>query len=83
MSYLASTAFWMSTVERAVKTLAQTAAALITADATGLLNVDWPQTGSVAGLAALLSILTSIASGPIAPPGDPSLVNPPGRHRSR
>lgn len=57
-----TTAFWVAAFERAVKTFAQAAVALLTADATGLLGVDWGQTASVAGLAALVSVLTSIAS---------------------
>lgn len=59
---MAST-YVLDVVERAVKTAAQSAVALLTAGATGVLDVDWGQTGSVAGLAAVVSILTSLASG--------------------
>lgn len=65
--------FAKATVERAVKTVAQAAVALITANATGLLEVDWVQLASVAGLAGLVSVLTSIASAPVGGDG-PSLV---------
>lgn len=48
--------------ERAVKTIAQSALAMITAStAIGLLDIDWVQVASVSMLAGALSILTSIA----------------------
>lgn len=62
-----------ATTERAVKTFCQSAVALITANATGLLDVDWAQLASVSGLAALVSVLTSIASAPFGGDG-PSLT---------
>ncbi|MCW2287051.1 r1t family holin [Leucobacter luti] len=64
--------FWIAAAERAVKTFAQTAVAILTAGATGLLDVDWGQMASVAGLAAVVSLLTSIASDGIGGAG-PSL----------
>lgn len=54
--------FWQDAAERAVKTVAQTAAGLLGAGAVGLLDVDWLQLASVAGLAGLASVLTSIGS---------------------
>jgi hypothetical protein len=66
--------FWKATAERAVKTFAQSAAALLTANASGLLEVDWQQVASVAGLAAVLSLLTSVGSSRVGEPG-PSLVS--------
>ena len=50
-------------VERAVKTAAQAAVAVLSIDGLGLLDVDWVGLGSATGLAALLSLLTSVASG--------------------
>jgi hypothetical protein len=48
-------------VERAVKTLAQTALAVITASAAlSLLDVDFAQVIGVAALAGLMSLLTSV-----------------------
>lgn len=72
-SFLTDRLFWVETIERAVKTSAQTAAALLVGDGAGLLTVDWTAIGSVAGLAAVGSVLTSLASGTV---GDdsPSLV---------
>ena len=64
--------FWIAAIERAIKTFAQTAAALLTGSATGLLEVDWLQLASVAGMAALVSLLTSIASAATTD-GNPSL----------
>ena len=56
---------------RAIKTFAQSAVALITAQATGLLDVDWAALASVSGLAALVSVLTSLGGLPEAgTPGD-------------
>lgn len=74
-STLATGSFWVASFERAVKTFAQSAVALITANATGLLDVDWVQIGSVSGLAALVSILTSIGSDAVTRGAGPSLAN--------
>ena len=72
MSIYTKREFWTSAIERAVKTFAQSAAAVGLAGATGLLDVDWQGAASAAGLAALLSVLTSVASAPVGEPG-PSL----------
>lgn len=55
--------FWKDTVERAVKTFAQSLAAVMTAGATGVLDVDWVNALSVSLLATLVSVLTSVGSG--------------------
>lgn len=68
--------FWKRALERAVKTLAQTAVAGLTADATGVLDANWVGVASVSGMAAVVSVLMSIASSPVGPDdADPSLVN--------
>ena len=54
--------FWIDTLERAVKTFAQAAVAVIGANAVGVTDIDFAVVASVAGLAALLSVLSSIAS---------------------
>ena len=67
-------AFWKAAAERALKTFAQTAAAILVAAGTGLLSADWVGVLSVAGMAAVVSLLTSIASG-AATDGSPSLTS--------
>lgn len=49
---------------RAIKTMAQTAVALIGTNAVGITSVDWLAVGSAALLAGIVSILTSIAGLP-------------------
>lgn len=67
--------FVMDAAERAVKTAAQTAVALLTADGVmGLLDVDWTQGASVVGLSALVSLLTSVASAPAGDAGTASAI---------
>lgn len=51
--------------ERAIKTFAQSAVAVLTAGATGVLDVDWMNVLSVSLLATIISVLTSIASGKV------------------
>lgn len=67
-------AFALATLERAVKTFAQGLAALLVADGTDLLTTNWGDRLSVAGMAAVVSVLTSVASGSLGSPG-PSLGN--------
>lgn len=67
-------AFWKDTAERAIKTFAQAAIAGLSANVVGVLDVDWVTVGSVALLAALISVLTSVASAPFADQGTASLT---------
>lgn len=54
-------AYWEYSAERAVKTIAQTAIAVITANAAlSLVDVDFQQVIGVAGLAGIMSLLTSV-----------------------
>lgn len=55
--------FLKDTTERAIKTFAQSLAAVMTAGATGVLDVDWMNALSVSLLATLVSVLTSFGSG--------------------
>lgn len=52
----------LATVNRAVRTFAQTAVALIGTGAAGFTDFDWVRIASVSGVAAVLSILTSVAT---------------------
>lgn len=63
MSNYATADFWKGSFERAIRTAAQTAIALIGTDQVGILNLDWAQIGSVTATATLLSLLMSIAGG--------------------
>lgn len=63
---------------RAVKTAAQTAAALIGTGAVGFTDLDWIHIASVSGVAAVLSLLTSVAGIPEVAGGD-SLTTIAGR----
>jgi len=67
--------FWRSTAERAVKSFAQSLLAILGISGLGLLDVDWVTTLSTAGMATLLSVLTSLASEGVGPRNDPSLVS--------
>ena len=49
---------------RAVKTFAQAAVALIGTELVGFTDLDWLHIVSVAGVAAVLSLLTSVAGLP-------------------
>lgn len=56
-------AFWGYAGERAVKTVAQTGIALLAVTGiTGVLDVAWPQVGSAAALAGIVSVLTSVVT---------------------
>ena len=57
-------AWWRASGIRAIKTAAQTGVALIGTGAVGFTDLDWARIASVAGVAAVLSLLTSIAGLP-------------------
>ena len=73
-SALTTGLFWADTAERAVKTAAQALIALIGTDAVGITDLDWAQIGSVAATAAVLSVLSSVASDRVGPSPGPSVV---------
>jgi hypothetical protein len=66
--------FWKDATERAIRTAAQALLALWATDVAGVLAIDWLQAGSVAGLAALTSILMSIVATGVADKGTTSFV---------
>ena len=53
--------FWVAAGERAVKTFAQSLVALFVAGVT-VLTIDWQQALAVSVTAAVVSVLTSVAS---------------------
>lgn len=67
---ITTAAFWKGAFERALKTLLQTFAAVVIAGvgadavgvSAGLLDVSWLDALSVAGLAAVLSLATSVGN---------------------
>lgn len=61
---LASPQFWADAAERAVKTFAQSALATLGAGAVDILSVNWVGVLTVGGGAAIVSLLTSLASEP-------------------
>lgn len=65
--------FWKDAAERALKTFAQSAVAIL-ALSTGLIDVSWVHAASVAGLAALVSLLTSVGSAGVGSSESASLV---------
>lgn len=72
--------FWRGCAERAIKTAAQTFVASVGANATGIVDVDWPGIASVTALAALLSVVTAIGNAEFTagvPAPDPDAYGPP------
>jgi hypothetical protein len=68
-------AFWIAAIERAIKTFAQTAVALIGGDAVlSIVDVDAGGIAGISGTAAVVSVLTSLASIPLSQGSSPSLV---------
>lgn len=81
--FLSNPLFWTATLERAVKTFAQTAVGILTAQTIGLFDADWTGVLSAAGMATVISVLTSIGSGGVGS-DSPSLageeLSTRGRH---
>ena len=70
-----TTTFWKGAVERAVKSAAQAVVLAVGGDAAlDLWQVDVAAVTGIAAGAAVLSLLTSLASGAAGPKGSPSLV---------
>lgn len=63
MNKLTSKEFWKQAAERCIKTFAQTALSMLTVGQ-AVLDVNWVNVLSVSAVAALISILTSVATLP-------------------
>lgn len=68
--------FWADTLERAIKTVAQSAVALVTAGQI-ITDIDWQTVVGVSATAGVVSVLTSIASGRVGDPATASALPPP------
>jgi len=66
--------FWSDAAERAIKTFAQVAVSFLVIGTTGVVTVDWVNILSVSAVAALASVLTSIASDGVGEKGTASLL---------
>lgn len=60
--------FWLDASERIAGSAATAALGLLSVDGLGLLDVSWSAVGSIAGLAAVISLLKSVVAGSV---GDP------------
>lgn len=69
-----TTAFLKGAAERAVKTFAQALLAVIGVGSIGFADIDWQAQLSVAGLAALASLLTSLINPSFTAGADQDIV---------
>lgn len=78
-----SSQFWTDAIERAIKTLVQGLLAYFAAGAVDVVTADWGEAFTIAGTAALLSLLTSLLSLKLGHSGTASAtdaVEVSGRH---
>lgn len=68
-------AFWLATLERAVKTAAQAAVLVVVAGQANVVSVDWAELAGFAAGGFVLSVLTSLGSGLVTSTPGPSLTN--------
>jgi hypothetical protein len=71
---LFSRAFLFATVERAIRTFAASLASLLTASGAGILETDWGEKFSVAGMAAVVTVLLAISGGTFGKGDGPSFI---------
>jgi hypothetical protein len=69
-----SRAFLVATSERAIRSFAASLASLLTASGTGLLQTDWGEKFSVAGMAALVTVLLAVGGGTFGKGEGPSFI---------
>jgi hypothetical protein len=68
--------FWVDAGERAVRTFAQSLLALLTGSATDLIHTAWPADLSIAAMATVLSLLTSIVASGVGSSTSAALITP-------
>jgi hypothetical protein len=68
--------FWLDTLERAIKTAAQTMLALVGVNVTDVASLNWQEMAITTAVSTGLSVLTSIVSSGIGEPGTASVMNP-------
>ena len=66
--------FWQSAIERAVKTAAQAVVAAVGLVQFDILTADWGALAALSGSAAVLSVLSSLASTRVGEKDSPSLL---------
>ena len=64
MDQLTNINWWKAAGTRAIKTVAQSAIAIIGTNALGVTDVDWTAVASAAALAGIMSLLMSLAGLP-------------------
>lgn len=67
-------AFWKDAFERCVRAAAASTGAALAAAGTGLIDTDWAGIGSMAGMAAVLSLMFSLAGGASGGTGSPAAI---------
>lgn len=72
-------AFWVDALERAVRTFAQSLLALAVGAGTDLVHTNWLAFLSVAGMAAVASLLTSIVATGVGDKTSAALVAAPAK----
>lgn len=55
-----TTTFWAKALTRGVRTTAQTAAGMLVASGTGLIDADWIGVASASGMAGLIAVLMNV-----------------------
>lgn len=64
-----TTAFWRATAERTARTFAQVLLAALGLDSAGIVHANWVDGLSLAGGAAVLTLLTAVAASGPGPDG--------------
>lgn len=71
---LYSVAFWKGAADRAIRAVAWVLISAWSAESVGLLDVDWAASLSMAGMAAVMSMLASIGAAPLGSDGSTAII---------